>query len=251
MALLLSCKGEDGAIGPSGLNSLIQTSAEPAGSNCKFGGLKVESGIDNNSNRALDISEVLKTDYICSVAGRSSLVNVVDEPEGVTCPNGGIKIDTGIDDNSDGTLEVEEIDITRYICNGLNGGFDEEIRLVFNFGVSFWTTTSSQIIEGTAGLYQISLENYVGIDSVALVGVLATTNASSTCMLELYDLTNSTVIASSQVSTSNTSDTWLSSTVNFIDNLPTSSIDYGLQLTSSNGALVSVKNAELRLYRRN
>ena len=37
------------------------------------------------------------------------------------CANGGIKVDGGIDSNSNGVLDASEVKTTQYVCNGLNG----------------------------------------------------------------------------------------------------------------------------------
>lgn len=49
-----------------GKNALVKTTAETAGSNCAGGGIKVESGLDNNSNGTLDASEITATRYVCN-----------------------------------------------------------------------------------------------------------------------------------------------------------------------------------------
>ena len=41
------------------------------------------------------------------------------------CPNGGIEIAFGVDENLSGALEAEEVDGTEIICNGLNGADGE------------------------------------------------------------------------------------------------------------------------------
>ncbi len=43
------------------------------------------------------------------------------EPAGAHCVSGGIKIQVGVDDNNDGTLQPEEVDATSYVCNGTDG----------------------------------------------------------------------------------------------------------------------------------
>ncbi|SDX14683.1 DUF7151 family protein, partial [Flagellimonas zhangzhouensis] len=61
--------GAIGAIGPAGadgLKSLVVTTTEPAGANCSAGGIKVESGIDDNGNGTLDLAEVDSTEYVCN-----------------------------------------------------------------------------------------------------------------------------------------------------------------------------------------
>jgi len=51
--------------------------------------------------------------------GLTSLVNVTSLPAGDEhCPQGGIQIDSGVDDDRDGTLEPGEIDATTYSCTG-------------------------------------------------------------------------------------------------------------------------------------
>ena len=52
--------GDSGGEGEVGLNSLINTSDEPAGVNCENGGIKIEVGLDANSNGALDLLISLK-----------------------------------------------------------------------------------------------------------------------------------------------------------------------------------------------
>ena len=53
--------------------------------------------------------------------GLTSLIVSTIESNGVNCPEGGTRIDTGIDDNSDGALGSGEIDDTVFICNGTDG----------------------------------------------------------------------------------------------------------------------------------
>jgi len=40
---------------------------------------------------------------------------------GAACPNGGVQVNVGIDDNGNGTLETTEIDGTEYVCHGAPG----------------------------------------------------------------------------------------------------------------------------------
>jgi OmcA/MtrC family decaheme c-type cytochrome len=54
----------------SGKSSLVKTSPEPGGTNCQFGGLKIESGLDANGNSVLDPAEIVaaSTTYACNIA---------------------------------------------------------------------------------------------------------------------------------------------------------------------------------------
>ena len=116
------CNGEPGK------DALSRTSAEDAGANCENGGVKIEVGIDSNGNGTLEDGEVngAHTVYSCNgadgEAGHDALAKVSDEPKGNNCKNGdGIKIEMGIDENDNGTLDAGEVASTQYVCNGKNG----------------------------------------------------------------------------------------------------------------------------------
>lgn len=62
--------GGSGSQGPAGLNTLVKTTTEAAGANCTTGGVKLEYGLDANSNNTLDAGEIVPalTKYICNGA---------------------------------------------------------------------------------------------------------------------------------------------------------------------------------------
>ncbi len=108
-----------------GAPSLTNVIVEEPGENCSNGGLFIEVGLDLNANGALDANEATASYYICNGRdGRSTLINVIDEDAGNNCTAGGLKIEVGEDVNENGILdeELNEISITRYVCNGENGG---------------------------------------------------------------------------------------------------------------------------------
>jgi hypothetical protein len=53
--------------------------------------------------------------------GTSDLVSVTDEPAGVNCANGGVRIDSGPDTNANGAIDSSEITTTKYVCSGKDG----------------------------------------------------------------------------------------------------------------------------------
>ena len=53
--------------------------------------------------------------------GSNTLISTTTEPAGSNCANGGTRIDMGVDDDGDGTLDTTEIDHTQYICDGSDG----------------------------------------------------------------------------------------------------------------------------------
>ena len=122
------CNGEPGADGATGLSSLVSVSNEPAGINCLIGGIRIDTGVDDNDNGTLNLAEIDASEYLCNGApgadgvqgddGLKSLELITDEPAGANCQSGGLRIDTGIDDNNDGTLDTAEVVATNYVCNG-------------------------------------------------------------------------------------------------------------------------------------
>ncbi|MCP4135534.1 MAG: hypothetical protein GY754_31485 [bacterium] len=42
-------------------------------------------------------------------------------PDNTECPNGGVSIESGVDENGNGILDAAEVDNVDYICNGQNG----------------------------------------------------------------------------------------------------------------------------------
>jgi len=167
-------QGLSGPSGSNGQNSLVKTTSESAGANCSTGGVKLEYGLDANSNGILDVSEINSslTKYVCNGAtgatgsqgpigltgpqgptgaagpqgptgvqgpigltgsqgiagpsgsnGQNSLVKTTTESAGANCSTGGVKLEYGLDANSNGILDVSEINssLTKYVCNGATG----------------------------------------------------------------------------------------------------------------------------------
>jgi hypothetical protein len=62
------CNGANGGSGTSAHNSLVSIVPESAGIACTYGGNKVSSGVDSNSNGILDASEVTASNFVCNGA---------------------------------------------------------------------------------------------------------------------------------------------------------------------------------------
>ncbi len=67
------CNGATGDGGPGGANSLVKTSPEANGTNCQFGGQRIDTGLDTNANGTLDDTEITNTTYVCNLAPSGSL----------------------------------------------------------------------------------------------------------------------------------------------------------------------------------
>jgi hypothetical protein len=100
--------GATGSLGPQG----IQGVAGPTGATGSQGsqgatGLQGPQGIagTNGAN------------------GQNTLVKTTTEPTGANCATGGVKIEYGLDANSNGILDAVEINatLTKYVCNGATG----------------------------------------------------------------------------------------------------------------------------------
>ena len=136
--------GPKGATGADGATALVTTTNELAGTNCANGGVRVDVGVDQNANSTLDSGEIQQTTYVCNgtagamgmtgttgtagttgatgatgaagPSGKNSLIQTSTEAAGANCANGGLRVDTGVDANSDAMLTSDEITHTSYLC---------------------------------------------------------------------------------------------------------------------------------------
>jgi hypothetical protein len=84
--------------------------------NCSFGGLKIESGADENNNSVLDDFEISNTVFQC-LNSPDYLEKNVSVPFGSeNCPFGGNERFLGLDKNRDGILENDEANETILTC---------------------------------------------------------------------------------------------------------------------------------------
>lgn len=230
--LLLGCEGD---LGPSGENSLIKTTVENAGQNCRTGGIKIETGIDANRNNILDQNEVQTTQYLCNgLEGSNSLVNSSIVPPGADCVDGGIKLDIGVDLNRNGLLEQDEIQSTRYICNGSDGITVDQVRfqLISLVALSSGSTTGTLTPEWMY-LRKFKKSDFSSLQSAILSGYISTQgDLESTCIVELFNLTDNIVIQGSTITTNSKKRVWVDSP-NFLENIPDKEIDLAIRLRTN------------------
>ena len=114
--------GNDGADGQNGHRALVVTTDE-VGTNCAHGGIRVDSGVDANDDKALDPDEILHSEFVCNGAdgddgapGKHVTVQTTPFEDSLDghCANGGIKLEVLLDG-------VAQDGQTQYICNGTNG----------------------------------------------------------------------------------------------------------------------------------
>jgi hypothetical protein len=95
--------------------------------------------------------------------GKNTLVNTTTEPAGTNCPNGGTKIEVGLDADGNGILDTGEVNssLTKYVCNGTSSGGNGDFNdYIFNdydngFNVGYVNTCNCgyQLFESTVPLY--------------------------------------------------------------------------------------------------
>jgi len=123
---------------------------------------------------------------------------------GEFCAFGGLKIETGLDQNNNSVLEENEIQAINYVCNGENGQNSSEIstiRIPFNLAYAWripsdiWT---SEIQDGL--LYGFNIDDYEDFDSIVFVSQFNRGDESTdTLWLRLYDYTGNQGISDSEL----------------------------------------------------
>jgi hypothetical protein len=121
----------NGASGEDGASTLVRVQAEPAGSACASGGIRIVSGVDRNADGVLQEAEVTASAPACHGAagpagatgatGARALLTVRPEPAGPGCPVGGQRLEAGSDANQNGVLDTDEVTSTALVCHGVNG----------------------------------------------------------------------------------------------------------------------------------
>jgi hypothetical protein len=76
----------------------------------------------NTMATLIALSGCLNSDAQLSSTIGDTLMDTTAEPPGENCPEGGILLSLGPDENRDGLLEADEVTQREYICNGYNPG---------------------------------------------------------------------------------------------------------------------------------
>lgn len=252
---LTSCEKE----GSEGIRSLVKISAVSPNDICPNGGQKIETGLDKNRNSLLDASEVESTNYICNgTNGFNSLTNLTEVRPSDICEAGGFKIDVGIDKNRNNILDANEIESTRYICNGVNGGYDKQIMFKLNKINSMAKDTIIYTIQNSgSGILLFNKNNYTKIDSAVFIaydiktatGCCGSPDIAKKVKIELYDLTNNQPILNSAIESDDiTAGTYVRSN-NFINYLPNGYVNLGTRMILDRNYYAVTGDMYLVLYR--
>jgi OmcA/MtrC family decaheme c-type cytochrome len=120
-------------------NALVATSAEPAGTNCPFGGTKLETGLDTNGNGVLDPNEIdaSATTYVCAFG-----------PSGALSPSTGIVAavkTNGVSTNPNNPITVRfTLKDDRGYPIDLNGVYSINTPVQPRFGFAHFTKDAHQ-----------------------------------------------------------------------------------------------------------
>ncbi|MFH2144133.1 MAG: hypothetical protein ABIJ97_17030 [Bacteroidota bacterium] len=172
--------------------------------------LKVELDLDNIENYVeLGISEILSVPYALS-SKKSEYSNYAD---------------------------------TAYFTLNESMSNDKQIR--FEFGPSNTyglTTTDGQIIDKPSQtIIKFNKDNYSNIESIVFGASIYSSSSSSNCIVELWDITNNSIIANSSLNTSNINETYIESQ-NILLNIPNGEITLAVKIksdTENSGAWIS------------
>ena len=117
--------GATGATGPQGPIGLTGATGD-AGTN----GLAGATGPQG----PIGLTGLTGAQGIAGTNGLNALIKTTTEPAGSNCANGGTKIETGLDVNTNSILDVGEVNASqiKYICNGGGGSSCSGVQ-VFNF----------------------------------------------------------------------------------------------------------------------
>lgn len=132
ISTLVACGGsgdssDDTNPNPTPGHSVVTRQVEmSANETCPNGGIQIDTGIDSNANGKLDDNEVTDTQAVChGENGHNSLTEIVKEPAGKNCSEGGLRLNSGLDLNNDNLLQSEEITSVGFVCEGGNGSITD------------------------------------------------------------------------------------------------------------------------------
>jgi hypothetical protein len=94
--------------------------------------------------------------------GLQSLINISSEAIGKNCAAGGQKLEIGIDNNRNGILDDDEVETTKFICNGVNG-VRALVKVVNELAGANCTTGGVKVMVGT----DVNNNNSLETDEVA------------------------------------------------------------------------------------
>ncbi|PWV51959.1 hypothetical protein [Chitinophaga sp. S165] len=183
--------------------------------------------------------------------GLQSLVDIEQNAPGEKCPNGGITVKNGIDKNRNNILDGEEIQDTKYVCNGSNANTDKQVVLSAYLGGNLSFNDPNGTI--LPAFPSFSKSDYQNVDSIIFMAVALTSGSPIPAKVELYDMTNSKAIENSSIIAPERYPGILRRTGNLYTQLPSDKVDMGLKIgpdSAGENANASVGMAYLIIYKK-
>lgn len=159
-------QGDAGTPGTNGVNALSQVTQEMPGTNCEYGGSRVDVGLDTNANGTLDMSEITSTRYICDRASIDAIYfgdvrlrdqDDLDQLDGIQVIVGDVRIEN----IPNGMLSLPELRIisgeltTGGCCGG--GGIGQAPVPLTSISLPALTQLGSLFVTYTSDLTTIAL----------------------------------------------------------------------------------------------
>nr|WP_321410748.1 hypothetical protein [uncultured Allomuricauda sp.] len=172
-------------------------------------------------------------DGINGILGLNSLTIFSEVEPGLDCQYGGIRIDVGLDSNANLALEENEIENTKFVCEGIDDPISKETRIVLHNDNGGASGTSGKYINNYPAIIKFNIGNWTNISSIIYTANIKSDNANNNAIVDLYNATNFSVINNSILSTNSTEYVNVISN-NLLDFFPESEINIYLRLRSQN-----------------
>jgi hypothetical protein len=168
------------------------------------------------------------------IDGFNSIISTEIEHAGLNCEAGGIRLNYGLDLNRNGNLDESEIETSDYICNGQEGSLELDNLVRLELGSSNVQTCEIEwyISEFETFHYpDFDKTDYANVNSILFVPSIVSYDISNTVTVELYNMTDNSPIANSQVEHNETYAFKYSE--NIFDDLPDYPITLGIRMKNS------------------
>lgn len=190
VCILAACNGDDGengATGPAGtdgapgINSLISQTALPVGNaDCPNSGVKLESGLDANSDGVLDASEVSQTEFVCATGMTEvSSAQLLTSLQNTWFQEASAEIAAArqvwLEATGSAAAKADAPELAK--ASGIKGKAKNVILFVGD-GMGISTVTASRILEGQMR-GELGEENQLSFETMPFAGLAKTYNVDS------------------------------------------------------------------------
>lgn len=163
----------------------------------------------------------------------TSLVSFKKLDSGSECKFGGIKINVGLDLNSNTILEEDEIQTSEVVCDGIKDIEPKEYRILLRSDYGTLSGCSGTSINRYSIAIKFDKNNWKDLKHISYYATMKTDNKLNKAYVDLYNNTNYSIIPNSRISTNNEELTTVHSG-NLIDDIPNNEFTLYMRLYSEN-----------------